>query len=75
MLNGSPYPMPGAAAPLRVLVIRPKVLLPMLETTGFAKLLKLKTLKISTRNSELIFSVTGVCLNNETSTVLKFGPT
>ena len=66
-LKGSPLPIPGALAPLRVLVMRPKVLLVGL-TPGAAKLLKLKILKISTRNSLMTFSVTGVCLKREKST-------
>ena len=73
MLNGSPYPIPGAPEPLRVLVIRPNELL-VGVTVGLAKLLKLKTLKISTRNSDITFSVIGVCLKIDTSTVRKFGP-
>ena len=67
-MNGSPNPMPGAEAPLRVFVMRPKVLLVMLETLGLAKLLKLKILKISTRNSDITFSVMGVFLKMDRST-------
>jgi len=70
---GSPNPIPGAAEPLRVLEMMPK--LPLVAVVvGLAKLLKLKMLKISTRNSLMTFSVTGVCLIREKSMVRKFGP-
>ena len=73
MLNGSPYPIPGAPAALRVFVMMPNVLL-VAVVVGLAKLLKLNTLNSSTRNSDITFSVTGVCLKSDRSIVLKFGP-
>ncbi len=79
MLKGSPKPMPGAALLLRVAVVCPHEALvvagPMPVMVGLAKLLKLKTLKISARSSVLIFSEIFVCLKMDTSTVRKFGPT
>ena len=59
MLNGSPNPIPGEEAPLRVLVRTPKLPLVAVKV-GLAKLLMLKILKISTRNSDMTRSVIGV---------------
>ena len=73
VLRGSPKPSPGAEPPLSVDVSCPKLELDKV-TLGFAQLVRLNRLKISTRNSILMRSVIGIFLKIEKSTDPKPGP-
>src|SRR5258707_14679689 len=73
-LKGSPGPMPGAPALLRVDVLRPNVDEDSVPTPGLARLVRLNRWNISARNGRLMPSRIIVFFTTAASTVANAGP-